>query len=182
MSEGVGPRANQTIVLETPRLILRELAPDDVDALHEVLGDAEIMTFYPHPFSREEVAGWIERAMRGYAERGFALWGVVERASGRLVGDTGPTVQAVDGEDLVEVGWHVHRVWQRRGFATEAGRACRDHALDALGLDRVILIRPDNVPSAGVARNLGMRVWKQAMHAGLVHDVWRIDREDPRQA
>jgi ribosomal-protein-alanine N-acetyltransferase len=152
-------------LLETDRLLLRELVPDDLDALHEVLGDPETMRFYDHPFSQKETAAWIERNRQRYAELGFGLWGMVLKADGRLVGDCGLTAQNVDDIDEVEMGWHVHRSLWRRGLATEAALACRDRAFGPLGLERLIaIILPDNVPSQGVARKVGMEVEKEAAH------------------
>jgi RimJ/RimL family protein N-acetyltransferase len=165
-------------VLETERLILRELELEDVDDMAEVLSDPWTMRFYPHPFSREEVVAWVERWRSLYGERGFGLWGVVERGQTRLAGDTGLTVQNVDGEEIVEVGWHINRRVQGRGFATEAGRASVAHGFD-IGLDRVIaLVRPENVPSWRVAEKLGMRVWKETSHRGIPHRVYLIERDD----
>ena len=105
--------------LETERLILRELTLDDVDSLHEVLGDPWTMRYYHHPFSRAEVVAWIERWMASYRDNGFGLWALVLKDSGEVVGDTGLTWQDVDGEPLVEVGWHVSKRFQRQGLATE---------------------------------------------------------------
>jgi RimJ/RimL family protein N-acetyltransferase len=39
------------VQLTTPRLILREMTPEDAPALHAVLGDEETMRFYPRPFT-----------------------------------------------------------------------------------------------------------------------------------
>ena len=47
--------------LATARLRLRPLRRSDLDALAGVLGDPVGMSFYPHPFSREESLDWIER-------------------------------------------------------------------------------------------------------------------------
>jgi RimJ/RimL family protein N-acetyltransferase len=166
-------------VLETERLWLRELTLDDVDDLHEVLGDAHSMRFYPHPFSREEVLGWIEWARRSYAEHGHGLWGLVLKESGELVGDCGLAVHEVDGDRLVEVGYHVKPSHQRRGLATEAALVCRDHAFEAVGVDRLIaLVRVENAPSAEVAHNVGMTVWKETMRGGFRHHVFSITRQE----
>jgi RimJ/RimL family protein N-acetyltransferase len=169
---------HHAVVLETSRMWLRELTFDDVQDLHEVLGDPVSMRFYSHPFSREEVIGWIEWARRSYAELGHGLWGLALKESGELVGDCGLVVQTVDGERLVEVGYHVKPSHQRQGLATEAALASRDHAFQALGVGRLIaLVRVDNEPSAGVARNLGMTVWKETIRAGSRHYVYSIDRD-----
>ena len=167
------------IVLETPRLSLRELVPEDLTALHAVLGDPESMRYYPHPFSIEETRTWIDRNRQRYREDGFGLWGLVLKETGDLVGDTGLTIQTVDGEDLVEVGWHVHRGMQRHGLATEAGRASVEHGFAVLGLDRIIsLIRPENVPSWRVAEKLGMSLWKETDRAHYRHRVYLLTREE----
>jgi RimJ/RimL family protein N-acetyltransferase len=166
-------------VLETDRLTLRELEPSDVDELSEVLSDPWTMRFYRHPFSREEVGGWIERWQHSYRDNGFGLWGLELRGDGRLVGDTGLSIQHVDGEDLVEVGWHVHREYQRRGLATEAAIAAVSHGFGPLGLGRIIsLIRPENQPSWRVAEKLGMRIWKETVRSQLLHLVYVIEREE----
>jgi ribosomal-protein-alanine N-acetyltransferase len=166
-------------VLETERLSLRDLTLDDVDALSEILSDPWTMRYYPHPFSREDVIGWIEKWRASYVDNGFGLWAAVLRATGELAGDTGLTVQTVDGEDLVEVGWHIHRRLQRQGLATEAGRASIDHGFGALGLDRIIsLIRPENVPSWRVAEKLGMHVWKETERAHFRHHVYVLEHDE----
>ncbi|MEH2177722.1 GNAT family N-acetyltransferase [Nostoc sp.] len=41
------------MILETQRLLLREMTLSDLDALLLVLGDAESMRYYPKPFDRE---------------------------------------------------------------------------------------------------------------------------------
>ena len=168
-----------TFRLETERLVLRPLAFSDEDALHAVLGDAETMRWYPHPFSQEETHRWIEWNLESYAENGHGLWGLVLRESGELVGDCGLTIQHVDGEDFVEVGWHVRRDLWGQGLATEAGRACADHALGEMKVDRLIsLVRPENVASCRVAEKLGMTVWKDTFRSEhhWLHHVYSLTR------
>jgi len=166
-------------VLETERLGLRELTPDDLDDLFQILGDRETMRFYPEPMTRQGTLGWIQWCTCSYVDHGFGLWALILRETGEFVGDCGLTVQEVDEERLVEVGYHVKKSHWRRGLATEAARACRDHAFDVVGVQRLIaLVRVENEPSAGVAGNLGMTVWKDTMRAGLRHHVYSITREE----
>ncbi|TDL94304.1 N-acetyltransferase [Macrococcus brunensis] len=47
-------------VMETERLILRELRIEDKDDLAKVFSDPESMQYYDHPFSKEEVENWID--------------------------------------------------------------------------------------------------------------------------
>jgi RimJ/RimL family protein N-acetyltransferase len=162
--------------LETERLRLRPLVPGDLDALHAVLSDPVSMRFYPAPFDRQRTRAWIDRWIAGYDE-GLGLMAIVERDTGELVGDSGPSLQEVDGEPFVELGWHVRLDRQGRGYATEEGAACRDHAWQVLEVDRLIsLIRPENVPSWKVAQKLGFRPWRGTVRAGMAHVVWSLER------
>ena len=165
-------------VLETDRLALRELCLEDLDFVATMLADPEVMRFYPKCYSREESTGWIERQLERYSRDGHGLWLVLERETGQPVAQVGLTVQQVDGRPQPEVGYLVHRPFWRRGFASEAAAATRDHAFGALGLPRVIsLIRPENLPSQGVARRVGMEPEGRAMHAGLEHLVFARARD-----
>lgn len=169
----------ETTILETGRLFLRELQLSDLDDLAGVLGDAETMRFYPHPKSREETMVWIEWSRRSYVANGFGLWGLVLKEGGNLVGDCGLTLQDVEGETLVEVGYHLEKRLWHRGLATEAALACRDHAFEVVGVDRLIaLIRPENEPSWRLAQRLGMRIWRNAERGGIPHMVYSLTRPD----
>lgn len=166
------------IVLEAGRLILREFVPADVDALVRVISDPQTMRFYPAPFDRAEVEEWIARNIRRYRASGHGLWALDLRSTGEMVGDCGITLQEVDGEQLLEIGYHLRRDMWGHGFATEAARACRDYGFTELKADFLIsLIRPENVASCRVAERNGMKVWRETVRVGLRHYVYRISRE-----
>lgn len=110
-------------------------------------------------------AGWIEWNGRNYAEYGFGRW-VVESPSGEFIGDCGLTMQEVEGEWFVEIGWHVRADLRRRGYAAEAARAVLDTAL-ASGIDSVIaIIAPDNAASQAVAAKVGMTLQRETSKGG----------------
>jgi [ribosomal protein S5]-alanine N-acetyltransferase len=163
--------------LETERLLLRPMVPDDLDAFLPVVSDTVSMRFYPKPFDREMVLTWIERVQERYERDGFGLLAVVERETEEMVGDCGPVLMETDHGTFVELSWHIRRDRQGFGYATEAGRGCRDHAWDALDVDRLIsIIRPENVPSWSVARALGFQPWRGDVRAGMAHIIWLLER------
>ena len=163
--------------LLTDRLRVRPFREDDLEALHAVLSDPKAMRFYPRPFDREMTRRWIERWRASYEEAGLGMLAIEDRGTGEVIGDCGPSIQFVDGERFVELGWHVRADRQRHGIATEAGAACRDHlfATSDFGL-LISLIRPENVPSWRVASKLGFRPWRGTVRAGMGHLVWRLDQ------
>ena len=167
-----------TLSLETARLTLRQLTLADVDAMHAYLGDAETMKYYPAPYSREFVKQGIEKNVDQYAKYGYGLFGVVLKESGELIGDCGMVWQEIDGGVELEVGYHFSRSHWGHGYATEAAKACIEYAFCNAGVDHVIsLIRPENEPSRRVAERNGLRATRQVMFKGLLHDVWRKDRQ-----
>ncbi|HEY2802486.1 MAG TPA: GNAT family N-acetyltransferase, partial [Actinomycetota bacterium] len=125
--------AQSTVVIETGRLLLRPFDTNDVEELHAVLGDAETMTYYPAAFSLKETETWVRTNIERYERDGTGLWAIEDRATGEFLGDCGLVHQLVDGEDEVEVGWHVKRSGWGQGIAPEAGGAFRDRAFGELG-------------------------------------------------
>ena len=84
------------VIVATERLDLRELEPDDLDSLLEVLGDPVAMRFYQFVDGARPRAAWIEWARRSYLENGFGLWAVIRRSDGRFLGECGPMLQPVE--------------------------------------------------------------------------------------
>ena len=113
-------------ILETPRLVLRELAAEDADALARILGDPETMRYYPAPYDRAGVEQWIARNRQRYKDDGVGLWGMVlkstvlkstpSQSAGELIGDCGIIRQEVEGEHLYEIGYHLLRDFWGRGL------------------------------------------------------------------
>jgi len=161
---------SSTATLETPRLILRPLTRDDVDAIFAIIGDPIAMQYYPRSFTREDAVEWIDRNLRRYENDGHGIMALVLKRTGEVIGDCGIARQIVEDEPMLEVGYHLLRDHWGHGYATEAARVCIDYALRDLGAEKVVaLIRPENVPSRRVAERNGMQAERQVMHAGLPH-------------
>ncbi|MBO7515536.1 MAG: GNAT family N-acetyltransferase [Lachnospiraceae bacterium] len=114
--------------LETDRLFLRPLTLNDFDALYAVLADADNMQHYPYLFDETRVREWIERNRTRYQMYGFGLWAVCLKNGGEVIGDCGLTMQNIAGEMLPEIGYHIRRDLQNKGYAKEAAAAVRDWA------------------------------------------------------
>lgn len=167
--------------LETERLELRELTLDDLDELASMLGDAEALTHWGPPLSREESRSWIERNLRRYENDGFGRCAVVLRSTGELVGDCGLIRTLVEDRPEVELGWIVCQAHQVKGIATEAATAWRDYAFDTLGLERIVsMVSEKNIASRRVAEKLGMAVEREAMWGDLLHLMYSVHRNTQR--
>ncbi|WP_144662449.1 GNAT family N-acetyltransferase [Paenarthrobacter nicotinovorans] len=159
----------------TARLRFREMTLPDLDAMSALLGDPEVMTYYPAPKSRDEAAAWIAWNQANYARHGYGLW-LVETHDGEFVGDCGLTWQNVNGRSELEVGYHVRLELQGRGYATEAALACLEYARDVVGAGRLVaIIHPDNMASRRVAEHLGMRHLEDDVAGPSVRTVMGVE-------
>ncbi len=166
------------MILETSRLWLRELTPEDLDAVCAWQGNAHTMRFYGRPFSREESRSWIERCIASYKEHGFGLWALLLRdGPERVIGNVGISLQPVDGERLPEIGYQLHQDYWGQGLATEAAIGCRDLGFQQFGFPRLVSwMALNNWPSRRVADRAGMRVWKETVNpkSGTLHVVYSV--------
>lgn len=170
-------------ILQTSRLLLREMTEDDLPALRSILQDPQVMYAYEHAFSEEEVRAWLAKQRRRYAEDGFGLWAMVLRQTGAMIGQCGLTWQdRGDGTQCVEVGYLLQRTFWHQGYATEAAAACKAYAFQDLGLDEVCsIIRDNNPASQAVARRNGMtvtgRLVKHYYGMDMPHLVFSVRRD-----
>lgn len=171
-------------VLETARLLLRPFVPEDLPAVHQLLdvdlAEAEMGTDGEQ--SLEERRRWLDWTVLNYDQLAklyqppYGDRAIVLRETGTLIGACGyvpclgpygqvPILQAgagaAAGVGSTEFGlfWAIAPTEQRRGYATEAGRALIDYAFDAFSLGRIIATTThDNAASIGVMRKLGMTI------------------------
>ena len=168
------------MILETERLFLREMTMDDFDALYAVLSDSSIMQHYPYSFDEERVRSWIERNMKRYTDDGFGLWAVCLKDTGEMIGDCGLTLQNIDGQMLPEIGYHIRKDQQRKGYAKEAAAAVRDWAFGNTEYPALYsYCKYTNVGSFKTAESIGMHFEKEYEdEANKITHVSVIRRED----
>ncbi len=146
-----------SIILETERLFLREMDINDYSALYRVLADSDIMQHYPCPFDEARVRGWIERNQNRYRANGFGLWAVCLKETGEMIGDCGLTLQTINGDVLPEIGYHIRRDCQRKGYAKEAAKAVRDWAFRNTDYPALYsYCKYTNEPSIRTAESIGL--------------------------
>lgn len=159
------------VVLETPRLVLRELGPDDAAFAHALNADPEVLRYTGDPpFASVEDARAFLARYDDYRRHGMGRWGAVLKGEGELVGWCGLKRHAGQGD--VDLGFRfVRRAWGR-GLATEAAAACLRHGFGTLGLERVVgRAMEANVASHRVLEKVGMRLVGRFAEGGA---TWRL--------
>lgn len=170
------------VIIETDRLVLREMTYDDFDALYAVLADSDIMRHYPYTFDEGRVQNWIGRSIERYRVFGFGLWAVVLKRSCEVIGDCGLTMQNINGFIRPEIGYHIAKIHQRRGYAKEAARSCRDWAFKNTPFQAIYsYMTKDNIPSSATALSAGMHKFGEYTDdESVVDEIYEITRDEWR--
>ena len=149
-------------VLETERLRLRRLTPDDAAFILKLLNDPSFLRFVGDKGvrDREGAEKYIHQGpMTSYAQHGFGLFHVALKEGDVSIGMCGLLKREVLAD--VDVGFAFLPQFGGRGYATEAARATIAYGRTALGLNRIVAITaPDNEASQNVLRKIGLRYEK----------------------
>jgi RimJ/RimL family protein N-acetyltransferase len=140
--------------LETERLILRAPVAADFEPWAAFAADEEAARYLGGAQNR--AGAWRQMCVMtgAWTVRGFSMFSVVEKSTGRWVGRLGPWQP--EGWPGTEVGWGLSREVWGRGYATEGAAAAIDWAFRELGWTEVIhTIDADNAASIAVAQRLG---------------------------
>ena len=144
------------ILLETPRLILRPPRLADLEAWAEMMLDEPAARFIGGVMPRSLCWRQLMTMIGAWHAQGFAMFSVIEKASGRWIGRLGPW--RPEGWPGNEIGWAIARDCWGKGYAVEGATAAADWAFEALGWTEMIhSIAPDNAASQRVAEKLGSR-------------------------
>lgn len=145
-------------LIETERLLIREMTQGDYEALCKILCDEEVMrAAYESAFTPEEAQNWLNRHLKRYETLGFGLWAVTLKESGEMIGQCGLTLSAWREKEILTIGYLFQKAFWHKGYAAEAATACRDYAFSVLHADRVYsMVRNTNTSSQKVALRAGM--------------------------
>lgn len=144
-------------ILETERLVLREVEETDAPFVLELLnspgfleniGDRGVRT-------EDEARAYIaERIVGSYREHGFGMWLAVRKQDGAPVGLAGLVRR--DGLDMPDVGYAFAPSAWGQGYAQEAAGAVLAHAQGPMGIPKLAAITtPENFASMAVLRKIG---------------------------
>jgi [ribosomal protein S5]-alanine N-acetyltransferase len=149
-----------SVALETPRLVLRELRADDADAIQEYAGDVEVvrhLDWGPNTAADTERFLAVASSAREATPRTAYHLAVVLKAAGRLIGGCRIEIRspAHGGGDL---GYALARTAWGKGYATEAAGALLEFGFERLVLHRIwATCDVENHASVRVLEKIGMR-------------------------
>ena len=160
-------------ILETERLILREMNLDDDEFIFELvngpafirnIGDKGVRTL-------EDARDYILTGpVASYAKLGFGLYAVELAETSAPIGICGLLKR--DALEDVDIGFAFLEQFWGMGFAYEAAAAVMEYGRNVLGITRIVAITsPDNEGSIRVLGKLGLRFDKMIRMPGSDEDT-----------
>lgn len=169
-------------MLQSPRLILREIQLADAEDLFEMDSDAAVHRFIENkPVTKiEEIHQVVEILQKQYKENGIARWAVEDKISGECLGWCGLKFfrEPLNGHaNFYELGYRFKQKHWGKGYATESARAVLEYAFKNLPIDTIYAItHPENVNSKNVLFKLGFRYVETFNYDGDATDWFEVKR------
>ncbi|MCT4710490.1 GNAT family N-acetyltransferase [Enterobacteriaceae bacterium H11S18] len=148
--------------IETQRLTLRQITPDDFDELAACWADPEMVKFIGSgmPQSAEMTWGRLLRYIGHWHAFGYGYWAIFEKATGRYIGSFGFQDAHRDltpALEYPEAGWSLIPAVHGKGYAKEALAAILKWADSAFDGPVCCIIDDDNHRSIHLAESSGFR-------------------------
>lgn len=150
------------VAIDSERLRLSPVSPEDVDHLYALDADPEVMRFVSggEPTHRDTLADWVvPRSQAQFAVHGTGMWTASLRRTGEFVGWVLLRLPRHSTEHELELSYRIARQHWGAGFATEAAAALIAVTFLSTDTRRVFAsAHPDHAASHRVMRKLGMRL------------------------
>jgi len=148
------------MILETPRLILRQWEERDLEPYAALNADPRVMEYFPKLLTRDEVKNMIEtRLAKHIRDKGYGLWCAELKSLNECIGFIGIQVPPfeVHFNPSIEIGWRLaHKVWGQ-GLAGEGARKVLEYSFGQLRMPEMLAMASKiNVRSQNVMKKLGM--------------------------
>lgn len=148
-----------TVVLETPRLLLRRFTLDDAPFVHAMVNDPAWIEHIGDRGVRtvEDARAYIrDRTLAQYDRLGFGMYVVTLRGSGEAVGSCGLIRR--ESLDDVDIGFAFLPQYRGQGYATEAAAAVLEYGVKSIGLKRIVaIVSAANHRSIRILERIGLR-------------------------
>ena len=175
------------IVLETERLILREIVEDDLDVMFEMDSDPEVHKYLGNnPItSKDQALTYIRFIREQYVERGIGRFAAVEKSSGDCIGWSGLKLNQGEKEELngfdnfIDIGYRFLPRYWGKGYATESSIATLDYGFNVKNYDTIYgAADVANIASNKVLQKIGLQFTNEFMYDNVPVNWYELNKND----
>lgn len=165
-------------ILETQRLLLRELKPDDAQSFFDLNSDPEVMKYTGDKafVSVDEAHDFLSKYDH-YKKYGFGRWAVIHKTDSSFLGWCGLKFSPETQEH--DIGFRFFKKYWNKGYATEAAEACLRMGFEELHLPCIVgRAMKENKASIKVLEKIGLKYWKENPCGGEAGVIYKLNKED----
>jgi ribosomal-protein-alanine N-acetyltransferase len=168
--------------IETPRLLARQMLPDDFGNMCQMNRDPQVMATLGGPRTEEETRVLFQANLDHFERHGYGLWILFSKPSSvgdesLFVGRCGLRNVFVGGHDEIEIGYALMPEFWNQGLATEIAQASVNVAFNDLGLSELVSFTlPTNLASRRVMEKCGLTFERDIVWKDLPHVLYRLKR------
>ncbi|WP_413701084.1 GNAT family N-acetyltransferase [Psychromonas sp. KJ10-10] len=170
-------------MLETNRLLLRQLTTSDIKPLSLLLCDPEVMRYSVNGVMDEKATfEFVTWCQTSYVKSGFGPWAIIDKNSNKLLGFSGLNEETHNNQTIVNLGYRLGREHWNKGYATEAVCAVLEYAFIDLKIAKIVaIVEPENIGSNRIIEKLGFNTFDIGeYHKKVIHKYtlskaqWRL--------
>lgn len=161
-------------ILETERLVLRELTTDDAANFYQLNLNPNVIRYTGDAaFSDVEAAYTFLENYSDYKRNGYGRWAVIRKEDNAFLGWCGLKYNA--DMDETDIGFRFFEEYWNMGYATESAKACLDYGFSQLKLEVIIgRAMKDNMASIKVLEKIGLEYKNDFDFDGEDGEIWII--------
>lgn len=165
---------NMKQILETDRLLLRELTIGDAQCFYELNLNPNVIKYTgDKAFATIAAAQRFLDNYKDYETNGYGRWAVIDKSNGEFLGWCG--LKYVKAINETDIGFRFFEAYWNKGFATESAQACLNYGFEKLHLKTIVgRAMADNLASIKVLEKLGLKYEKEFdfdEHKGLIYRI-----------
>ncbi|MCD6066351.1 MAG: acetyltransferase, ribosomal protein N-acetylase [Bacteroidetes bacterium] len=172
------------IIIETERLILREILPTDEEAFFEMDGNPDVHKYLGNnpAKSMEDVRTMIRFICKQYIDYGIGRWAAIEKSTGNFIGWSGLkfiTEAENNQTNFHDVGYRLIPKYWGKGYATESAKAALRYGFEQMNLEEIIgTAHVENTKSRRALEKCGLTFIEKFDSKGLPCDWLKITKEE----
>jgi [ribosomal protein S5]-alanine N-acetyltransferase len=175
------------IMVETQRLILRELLPTDAQAMFELDSNPQVHTYLGNnPIKTlEQAKEIIEGVCKQYINNGIGRWAAIEKSSGNFIGWSGlKFITEYQNNHIYyyDIGYRLMPAYWGKGYATESAKAAIAYGFTKLNATEIIgSANVENIVSRKALEKCGLKFIEKFQWRNIPCDWLKITKEEWQQ-
>ncbi len=162
------------VILETERLYLRELTPEDSEDFYLLNKDTEVIKYTGDvAFESIESARIFLENYDHYKKYNLGRWVVINKSDNKFLGWCGLKYSEYINE--YDIGFRFFIKYWNKGYATESAKACINLGFNRFGISEIVgRVMSKNTSSIRVLEKIGLTYFKDFDFEGEEGYIYKI--------